>query len=225
MENIVILCGGLGTRVQHITLNKPKLLIDINGKPFFYHTLKILKKNKIKNIFLLTQHKDKYIKNYIKNINQFSIKVLRDGKKRLGTGGSLKKNLKYLPKEFFLTYGDSYLDFDYSKIIKKFLSSSKNIISIYKNKNSSHKNNILVSNKKILKYNKKKNFNYIDYGLFYFKKCDLKECNIKKNEFDMSEYIIELIKKKKLGYAISRKKFQECGSIEGINSLRKILKI
>ena len=100
MENIVILCGGLGTRVQHITLNKPKLLIDINGKPFFYHTLKILKKNKIKNIFLLTQHKDKYIKNYIKNINQFSIKVLRDGKKRLGTGGSLKKNLKYVGENF-----------------------------------------------------------------------------------------------------------------------------
>ena len=190
----------------------------------FYHTLKILKKNKIKNIFLLTQHKDKYIKNYIKNINQFSIKVLRDGKKRLGTGGSLKKNLKYLQKEFS-NLCDSYLDFDYSKIIKKFLSSSKNIISIYKNKNSSHKNNILVSNKKILKYNKKKNFNYIDYGLFYFKKCDLKECNIKKNEFDMSEYIIELIKKKKLVYTISRKKFQEFGSIEGINSLRKILKI
>jgi len=225
LENIVILCGGLGTRVQHITLNKPKLLIDINGKPFFDHALKIFKKNKIKNIFLLTQYKDEYIKNYIKNINHFRIKVLRDGKKRLGTGGSLKRNLKFLPKEFFLTYGDSYLDFDYSKIRKKFKLTNKIIITIYKNKSSKHKNNILVLNKKILKYNKKKNFNYIDYGLFYFKKVDLKECNIKSKMFDMSEYIKELIIKKKLEYVISRKKFQECGSIEGINSLRKILKI
>lgn len=225
MENIVILCGGLGTRVQHITLNKPKLLIDINGKPFFDHALKIFKKNKIKNIFLLTQYKDKYIKNYIKYIKHFRIKVLRDGKKRLGTGGSLKRNLKFLPKEFFLTYGDSYLDFDYSKIRKKFKLTNKIIITIYKNKSSKHKNNILVLNKKILKYNKKKNFNYIDYGLFYFKKVDLKECNIKSKKFDMSEYIKELIIKKKLEYVISRKKFQECGSIEGINSLRKILKI
>jgi D-glycero-alpha-D-manno-heptose 1-phosphate guanylyltransferase len=225
LENIVILCGGLGTRVKHITLDKPKLLININGKPFFDHALKIFKKNKIKNIFLLTQHKDEYIKNYIKNINHFRIKVLRDGKKRLGTGGSLKRNLKFLPKEFFLTYGDSYLNFDYSKIKKKFKSTDKNIITIYKNKSSKHKNNILFSNKKILKYNKKKNFNYIDYGLFYFKKSDLKECNIKSKEFDMSEYIKELIRKKKLGHVISRKKFQECGSIVGINSLRKILKI
>lgn len=225
MENIVILCGGLGTRVQHITLNKPKLLIDINGKPFFDHALKIFKKNKIKNIFLLTQYKDEYIKNYIKYIKHFRIKVLRDGKKRLGTGGSLKRNLKFLPKEFFLTYGDSYLDFDYSKIRKKFKLTNKIIITIYKNKSSKHKNNILVLNKKILKYNKKKNFNYIDYGLFYFKKVDLKECNIKSKKFDMSEYIKELIIKKKLEYVISRKKFQECGSIEGINSLRKILKI
>ena len=41
----------------------------------------------------------------------------------------------------------------------------------------------------------------------------------------MSEYIKKLIKKKKLGYVISRKKFQECGSDEGINSLKKILKV
>ena len=225
MENIVILCGGLGTRVQHITLNKPKLLIDINGKPFFDHALKIFKKNKIKNIFLLTQYKDEYIKNYIKYIKHFRIKILRDGKKRLGTGGSLKRNLKFLPKEFFLTYGDSYLDFDYSKIRKKFKSTNKNIITIYKNKSSKHKNNILVKKNKIIKYDKNKDFNYIDYGLFYFRNQDLMKYRINYTKFDMSEFIKKLIKSDKFEFVKSKKKFQECGSIEGINSLRKILKI
>jgi NDP-sugar pyrophosphorylase family protein len=223
LENIVILCGGLGTRVQHITLNKPKLLIDINGKPFFDHALKIFKKNKIKNIFLLTQHKDEYIKNYIRNINHFRIKVLRDGKKRLGTGGSLKRNLKFLPKEFFLTYGDSYLDFDYSKIKKKFKSTNKNIITIYKNKSSKHKNNILVKKNKIIKYDKNKNFNYIDYGLFYFRNQDLMKHQIHNAKFDMSEFIKKLIKSDKFEFVKSKKKFQECGSIDGINQLRRMI--
>ena len=223
MENIVILCGGLGTRVQHISLNKPKLLIDINGKPFFDHALKIFKKNKIKNIFLLTQYKDEYIKNYIKNINHFRIKVLRDGKKRLGTGGSLKRNLKFLPKEFFLTYGDSYLDFDYSKIRKKFKSTNKNIITIYKNKSSKHKNNILVKKNKIIKYDKNKNFNYIDYGLFYFRNQDLMRYPINNTKFDMSEFIKKLIKSDKFAFVKSKKKFQECGSIDGINQLRRMI--
>ena len=222
-DSIVIFCGGEGTRIKNLTKNCPKILIDISGKPFLYHLLKIFKKNKIKNIYLLTKYKSKQIENYIKNFKSFNFFILKDGNKKLGTGGSLKKNLKHLPDYFFLTYGDSYLNINYSFLRDKLTNSNKSIISIYRNKQKIYKNNILLKEKKIIKYDKTKNYNYIDYGLFLFKKKDITPIKIKKKTFDLSMYLDFIIKKGDIEYIISKKKFQECGSYDGIEKIKKIL--
>jgi NDP-sugar pyrophosphorylase family protein len=219
----VILCGGLGTRIKRLTQTNPKILINIEKKPFLYHLLKILKKNKIKNIYLLTQYKSAQIEKYVKNIKYFNFFVLKDGGKKLGTGGSLKKKLKELPNYFFLTYGDSYLDINYSVLRKKLISVNKSVISIYKNNDKKHQNNILVKKRKIIKYDKTKNFNYIDYGLFLFKREDLEDIKMKKENFDLVEYLSTFIKNNKFTYIISKKRFHECGSFDGIERIKKIL--
>ena len=223
INNIVILCGGPGTRIKKLTQTCPKILINIEKKPFLYHLLKILKKNKIKNIYLLTQYKSVKIEKYVKNIKYFNFFILKDGKKKLGTGGSIKKNLKKLPDYFFLTYGDSYLNINYSILRKKLISANKSIISIYKNNSKKLQNNVLFKKRKIIKYDKKKNFNYIDYGLFLFKREDLENIKIKKENFDLAEYLSTLIKKNKFTYIVSKKKFHECGSFDGIERIKKIL--
>jgi MurNAc alpha-1-phosphate uridylyltransferase len=218
-----VLCGGLGTRIKNFSKGSPKILIPIFKKPFFYYLLKKFKKNGIKNIYLLTQYKSKQIENYVKNIKDFNFFIYKDGKKKLGTGGSLKKNLKNFPNYFFLTYGDSYLDIKYSTLRRKNLETDKSIISIYRN-HKKFKNNILLKNKKILEYSKNKNFNYIDYGLFLFKKKHLEKFYIKNQRFDLGKYISFLIKKNNLSYVISKKKFNECGSLEGIKKIQKLIK-
>ena len=43
---MVILAGGYGTRLQKLTKNIPKSMVKINGKPFIYHQLSLLKKIK-----------------------------------------------------------------------------------------------------------------------------------------------------------------------------------
>ena len=43
---MVILAGGYGTRLQKLTENIPKSMVKINGKPFIYHQLSLLKKIK-----------------------------------------------------------------------------------------------------------------------------------------------------------------------------------
>ncbi len=225
INSIVILCGGFGSRIADLTINKPKILIDIVTKPFLYHLLKIFKKNRIKNIYLLTYYKKNQIVNYIKNLKGFNFFIFNDGKNNLGTGGSLKKNLHKIPEYFYLTYGDSYLDFDYSTLKKKLINTNKSIITIFKNKSRDHNNNILLLKKKLIKYNKGKRFNYIDYGLFLLKKKDLQNINIKKNKFGLNSYISNLIKKNKISYVISKNKFYECGSYDGIEMLEKKIKL
>jgi NDP-sugar pyrophosphorylase family protein len=200
-------------------------LLNINKKPFLYFLIKIFKKNNIKKVFLFAQYKNKQIKEYVKKIKGVQFKILLDGKQRLGTGGSLYKHLQLLPNKFYLTYGDSYLDFRYSKLRNKFFIKKKSIITIYKNKNTNHKNNILFNRNKIINYNKNYNYNYnyIDYGLFYLKKEHLEKIKVKYKKFDLDFYIKNLIINNDLDYIISKKKFLECGSKEGIKKISKIL--
>ena len=49
---IVIIAGGLATRLGALTSNKPKSLIDINGDPFIIHQLRYLKNQGFKKIHL-----------------------------------------------------------------------------------------------------------------------------------------------------------------------------
>ncbi len=176
----IILSGGKGTRVKKYTKIKPKCLVDVNGKPFLYHQLKYLKKNNLKKIIISIGYLGKKVEKYLEqNIDFIHTKTIDDGIKPLGTGGATLKALKYLNKNFFIIYGDSYLNFDLKKMIKK-----KNLatMAIFKNKNKYDKSNIeLKKLKKILyfKKNSKKGLKYIDYGVSYVNKQIFKGINRK----------------------------------------------
>ena len=58
----VILCGGLGTRLGTLTLNKPKPMVEVAG--FLEHLILQLKKNGITKILLLVGYKNNIIRNY-----------------------------------------------------------------------------------------------------------------------------------------------------------------
>jgi len=94
---IIILSGGKGTRIKKFTKKIPKCLIDINGKPFLYYQLRYLKKCGIKKVILSVGYKSEEVKNYVKNnINFIDVKIVKDGKKLLGTGGAIIKSIKFL---------------------------------------------------------------------------------------------------------------------------------
>ena len=218
----IILSGGKGTRVKKYTKIKPKCLVDVNGKPFLYHQLKYLKKNNLKKIIISIGYLGKKVEKYLEqNIDFIHTKTIDDGIKPLGTGGATLKALKYLNKNFFIIYGDSYLNFDLKKIIKK-----KNLatMAIFKNKNKYDKSNIeLKKLKKILyfKKNSKKGLKYIDYGVSYVNKQIFKGINRKK--FDLSEFYQQISKKNMLEGFVVKKRFYEIGSYKGINDTKKFL--
>lgn len=54
LEQAVILCGGMGTRLRPLTDNLPKPMVEVNGKPFLYHLLKQLSEQGVTRFLLLT---------------------------------------------------------------------------------------------------------------------------------------------------------------------------
>ena len=140
---VLVLLGGKGTRVNKFTKNKPKCLIEFNKKPFLYYQLKYLKNNGIKNVLLSSCYLSKKIETYVKeNINFINIKIVNDGKP-LGTGGAIRKSIKFMKQNFFIIYGDSYLNFRLTKLIK-----NKDLatMAIFKNKNLYDRSNIRLKN-------------------------------------------------------------------------------
>lgn len=104
---VVILAGGLGTRISEYTKFIPKPMIKIAGLPMLVHIMNHYSKFGFNEFYIALGYKGNVIKNYFKN-KKFSWKInLVDTGKKTMTGGRLKRLKKYLKGEsFFLTYGD-----------------------------------------------------------------------------------------------------------------------
>ena len=105
---VVILCGGLGSRLSEETKIRPKPMVKIGNLPIIVHIMNIYSKYGFNDFILALGYKQKFIVDYFKKKRfKWKIKLVNTGKNTL-TGNRLLKLKKYLKNEktFFLTYGD-----------------------------------------------------------------------------------------------------------------------
>ena len=115
---VVILAGGLGTRISEYTKTIPKPMIKINGKPLIYYIMKHYAKYGFKEFYIALGYKGEVIKKYFKkNLFDWKIHLIDTGLKTM-TGGRLKKFKKLMNNErFLLTYGDGLSNVNIKKLI------------------------------------------------------------------------------------------------------------
>ncbi len=224
MMQIFILNGGAGSRVKNISKKKPKCLIKFNKKPFLYYQLRLLKKSGFDDIVLCLGYKAIEIVKYL-NKNKKLSKNVRYTKERnkLDTGGALVNSKKLMNEIFFVTFGDSYLNINYKKILRFFKKKnySSLITVIKKQKVPYHKANIFISKNKIISNKSGKNSNFIDYGLMIFKKQVFSNYSLKK--IPLRKVIKELIDNKDICFVKINKKFNEIGSEYGIENFKNYI--
>ncbi len=221
---VVLQSGGLGTRLYPLTKNKPKCFLDINGKSIFSFQYENLKKyNLHKNLLIISNDKHvSYFKKFFKN-KKFKPKIISE-KYGLGSGGSLKKNLKNLENKFILIY----LDIFFSQInFKKFLNTNKNQNKIFSHISTHRADSDLIDvnkNNQITKiYNKNNNKNSLSRtsisGIFLINKSLFHKIRIKK--FDLTKLIIKKIRKKIFYSYFTNEKFNDFGTKERYKKLVK----
>ncbi|MDQ3193542.1 MAG: nucleotidyl transferase, partial [Bacteroidota bacterium] len=159
-------------------------------------------------------------------IKDLEIKYSFDGDKLLGTGGAIKKAMSLLDENFFIMYGDSYLDTDFQKVDKYFFSENKSgLMTVFRNNDRYDKSNIEFEDNKIINYNKKdlnENMKFIDYGLGILTAKAFKDFE---NEmvFDLEQvYRNLLFQNELLGYEVEER-FYEIGSFQGLEETNKYL--
>jgi glucose-1-phosphate cytidylyltransferase len=139
---VVILCGGLGTRLKEETEVKPKPMVEIGNKPILWHVMKIYAHYGFKDFILCLGYKGEVIKEYFLNYDilnsDFTIKLgpekavtIHNASEERGwsitlaeTGNSalkgarLKRIEKYIKEDtFMVTYGDGVGNIDIRKLL------------------------------------------------------------------------------------------------------------
>tara|TARA_Y100001970_G_C14258241_1_gene877274 strand:- start:10545 stop:11240 length:696 start_codon:yes stop_codon:yes gene_type:complete len=129
---VVILAGGLGTRISEYTKSIPKPMILINKTPILIHIMKHFSKYNFNEFIIATGYKSEIIENFFKNkkFKNWKINIVNTGKNSM-TGGRLKRLQKIMSDEndFFLTYGDGVSNIDLKKLLS-FHNKHKKIVTI-----------------------------------------------------------------------------------------------
>jgi glucose-1-phosphate cytidylyltransferase len=104
---VIILAGGLGTRISEETSDKPKPMVEISGRPILWHLMSIFAKQGINDFVLATGYKSEVIHDWVKTVKEpWNIQALDTGL-NTQTGGRILECMKSVPGERVLaTYGD-----------------------------------------------------------------------------------------------------------------------
>lgn len=129
IKKVVILAGGLGTRLKPLTDNMPKPMIPIKKKPILEHIIMNLKKYGIDDITIVLYYKPKSVIEYFGDGKKFDVKINYIVlKKDLGTGGAIKKSITDNDKPFFLVWGDNLMNVNWKEIYKKYQRSKAKVV-------------------------------------------------------------------------------------------------
>ena len=138
---LVILAGGLGTRISEESHLKPKPMIEIGGKPILWHIMKMYSQHGINDFVICLGYKGYVIKEYFSNyflhmsdvtfcMRENSMEIhqkfaepwkitLVDTGEHTMTGGRLKRVAQYIENETFcFTYGDGVSDVNITKLLE-----------------------------------------------------------------------------------------------------------
>ena len=221
--DLVILAGGKGSRIKSLLKKKPKPMAIFNKKPFLEYIIQSYSKYHFKNIFVLAGYKSGEIFNKFENkhYNCTSITCLKE-RKPMGTAGALNILKKKRINDFILINGDTFLEVNLNKLVKSCSENSYGSLTLIKNK-SYKSNKKLVSmgikNNKII-YQKKNNF--MNGGVYFFKKKILKFIKNKNTSLE-DQLLPGLIKKRKISGLVVKNFFLDIGTPKNFNRAKNLL--
>jgi len=117
---VIILCGGIGTRLKEETEFKPKPMVKIGEKPLLWHIMKIYSHYGFNNFVIALGYKGEMIKEYFSNNNDdnFNLTMVDTGQESL-TGERVRRLKEYIKDDtFMLTYGDGVADININELLE-----------------------------------------------------------------------------------------------------------
>jgi len=228
---VVVLMGGLGTRLQKETGGTPKCSANVHGRPFFQYPLELLRSYEFRKYVFCVGYGAQAVREYFGDGSRFgvSIEYSMDGPDPMGTGGALRNAIRLLDDDFLLMYGDSYMDMNYLELVSDFRVRQKRDgilgeMTLYHNRNRYGRSNVAYDGKEIRAYDKTRSsseMEHIDYGVTALRRDALKF--IPTGKQDLSILIQRLLEEKKLAAFVNQNVYREIGSPEALEEFRNFI--
>ena len=225
---IVILAGGLGTRLRPITERMPKCMVPVDGKPFLEYQLELFSRHGVRDIVLCVGHLGEAVLEHFGDGSRFGVQIAYSWERQglLGTAGALKNAEPLLAPEFFVTYGDSYLLLDYQEIIRRFQGSDTlGMMVVYRNRDRLEPSNVVVRDGRVVSYDKTTRLPgmvYINEGLSALSRRAL-DLIPDGEPATQEEFYRQLIARRELLAYETQQRFYEIGSPRGLEEFRQLI--
>jgi NDP-sugar pyrophosphorylase family protein len=226
-----VLAGGLATRMRPRTLKVPKSMLEVAGRPFVDWQLEKLRACGYDDVVMCVAFLGEQIKDHVGDGARFGLKVryADEGPNLLGTAGALRNALGMLAPTFLVTYGDSYLPFDYAEPLRVLDAHADcdGVMSIFENRGAWDQSNVEpdATGEWVLRYEKGRpdlKFPFIDYGAIALRRAIVAKIPEGK-AVGLDGIQTELARQKLLRAVVARDRFFEIGSPEGLSTLDAVL--
>ena len=203
INTVIILAGGLGTRLRASVKDVPKPMAPINNVPFLRILLDFWIDSGISNIIISIGYMGEVISSYFgPTYRNISITYVSENKP-LGTGGAIKNIIDRLnlSKDVYIVNGDTFFEIDIHKLSRSHIKNkSKLSIALFKYSGSDfqrYKRIFIDNNDKILEYNEDSSF-YANGGIYILNPGIFKSYQNETSFFSFEENFIPYIHSLKL---------------------------
>ncbi|HKY40489.1 MAG TPA: NTP transferase domain-containing protein [Polyangiaceae bacterium] len=227
---VVILAGGLATRMRPETDDTPKSLLVVAGRPFIDWQLDRLAASGARSVVLCVGYLGEQIETHVRRSLErgMSVSYSYDGEQLGGTGGALRRALARLEAELVVTYGDSYLPFDYAAPLADLRAHPEALatMSVHRNGGAFGPSNVALDGDWVARYEKGSSdaaLDCIDYGAIALRRSVLE--GIEDGAvWGLEALWSKLARKRQLRGFVVPERFYEIGSPEGLRDLEQHLK-
>ena len=220
---VVIMAGGLGTRLYPYTKILPKPLIPIGDTPIIERIIDKFREYSVENFYLTVNYKKNMIKSYFNDLEKDYNVYYVDEDKPLGTGGSLSLLKGKIKQTFFVSNCDILIDAEYDKILRHHKESGNKVTIVSSIKNFTIPYGVFKLNNEgcIKEIQEKPEYSYlINTGMYVLEPEVLND--IPENKFYNLPDIIEKYMKDnvKVGvYPISENSWMDMGQISEMRDM------
>jgi len=230
---VVILAGGLGTRLWPVTKRVPKPLVPVAGAPYMEHQIRLLARQSLTDIVVLTGYLGEQIEDCFGDGQRFGVSIRYSREQQpLGTGGALRNARNLLADSFLVIYGDSYLPIAYASVGHLLTTTAAGaVMAVYRNltgETNVRCNVALDADSTVLRYDKRavagdKELQYIEAGVLALRSSVLDLIPPHRPVSLEEEIFPTLIARRRLLGFSTQQRFYDMGTPERLRAIEEYL--
>ena len=221
----IILAGGLATRMRPRTLTIAKAMLEVADRPFIDWQLDKLRATGYDDVVLCIAFLGEQIRDHVGDGARYGLRVRYsdEGPNLLGTAGALRVALPLLEPTFLVTYGDSYLPFDYAEPLRVLETHDDcdGVMSVFPNGGRWDSSNTKTDGVRVIAYEKGTTdsaFDHIDYGALALRRELIAGLPLGERR-GLEAIQTDLARAGRMRAVVAPERFYEIGSPEGLAGL------